>query len=156
MTPSRPSFALNHYLVPSLVCCHSSCKPPAHTILLTITHPIPHFPLPTQLPTGVPVMSRSPWTSKYSPPLEDGVQPSEPLRALEIAANSAFDQYREQYYEGGVSSCYFWDNEGGFACCIVIKKSTPPKAHIIDEDADPRCIAPHSPTPSTPSWSFES
>jgi capping protein beta len=31
---------------------------------------------------------------------------------MEIAANDAFDQYREQYYEGGVSSCYFWDNEG--------------------------------------------
>lgn len=41
-----------------------------------------------------------------------GIVPSDELRRMEIAANDAFDQYREQYYEGGVSSCYFWDNEG--------------------------------------------
>jgi len=38
---------------------------------------------------------RSPWTSQYDPPLEDGTQPSEKLRKLEIEANSAFDQFRE-------------------------------------------------------------
>jgi hypothetical protein len=32
-----------------------------------------------------------------------GLQPSEELRRMEIAANDAFDQYREQYYE--VSEC---------------------------------------------------
>ncbi len=35
--------------------------------------------------------------SKY----RTGLQPSEELRRMEIAANDAFDQYREQYYEVG-------------------------------------------------------
>ena len=35
--------------------------------------------------------------------------PSEKLRKLESDANYAFDQYREMYFEGGVSSVYFWD-----------------------------------------------
>jgi len=65
---------------------------------------------------------RSPWSNKYDPPLDDGIVPSDELRTMELAANETFDNYREQYYEGGVSSAYFWDNEGGFACCIVIKK----------------------------------
>eukprot|EP00294_Goniomonas_avonlea_P004026 CAMPEP_0114554142 /NCGR_PEP_ID=MMETSP0114-20121206/8049_1 /TAXON_ID=31324 /ORGANISM="Goniomonas sp, Strain m" /LENGTH=267 /DNA_ID=CAMNT_0001739163 /DNA_START=12 /DNA_END=815 /DNA_ORIENTATION=- len=65
---------------------------------------------------------RSPWSNQYDPPLDDGIVPTDELRKLEITANEAFDQYREQYYEGGVSSAYFWENDGGFACCIVIKK----------------------------------
>jgi capping protein beta len=62
---------------------------------------------------------------------------------LEIAANEAFDTYREmyavslhltmnylilivtRYYEGGVSSVYLWDLEdGGFAGVVLLKKST--------------------------------
>jgi hypothetical protein len=35
--------------------------------------------------------------------------PSERLRKLEVEANLAFDQYRELYFEGGVSSVYLWD-----------------------------------------------
>ena len=35
--------------------------------------------------------------------------PSERLRRLEVDANAAFDQYREMYFEGGVSSVYLWD-----------------------------------------------
>ena len=35
--------------------------------------------------------------------------PSERLRKLEMDANAAFDQYREMYFEGGVSSVYLWD-----------------------------------------------
>jgi len=65
---------------------------------------------------------RSPWSNKYDPPIEDGTVPSDRLRKLEIDANSAFDTYREQYFEGGVSSCYFWDLDHGFAGCILIKK----------------------------------
>ncbi|CAF1571006.1 unnamed protein product, partial [Adineta steineri] len=37
-------------------------------------------------------------------------------------ANQAFEQYREMYFEGGVSSVYFWDLENGFAGVILIKK----------------------------------
>ena len=37
--------------------------------------------------------------------------PSERLRKLEMDANTAFDQYREMYFEGGVSSVYLWDCE---------------------------------------------
>ncbi|XP_055340176.1 F-actin-capping protein subunit beta-like [Paramacrobiotus metropolitanus] len=66
---------------------------------------------------------RSPWSNKYDPPLEDGTVPSEKLRKLEIEANSAFDQYRDMYFEGGVSSVYLWDLEQGFAGVILIKKT---------------------------------
>jgi len=38
---------------------------------------------------------RSPWTSSYDPPLDDGTQPSEKLRILELKANDAFDTYRQ-------------------------------------------------------------
>lgn len=41
--------------------------------------------------------------------------PSEKLRKLEVDANAAFEQYREMYFEGGVSSVYLWDLEHGFA-----------------------------------------
>uniref|UniRef100_A0A0R3WZM3 F-actin-capping protein subunit beta n=1 Tax=Hydatigena taeniaeformis TaxID=6205 RepID=A0A0R3WZM3_HYDTA len=66
---------------------------------------------------------RSPWTNVYDPPLDDGVLPSERLRALEIDANNAFDQYREMYFEGGISSVYCWDLDQGFAMAILIKKT---------------------------------
>merc|ERR1711909_44484 len=66
---------------------------------------------------------RSPWSNSYDPPLEDGAMPSERLRKLEVEANAAFDQYREMYFEGGVSSVYLWDLEHGFAGAIAIKKA---------------------------------
>lgn len=66
---------------------------------------------------------RSPWTNSYDPPLEDGAMPSERLRKLEVEANAAFDQYRELYFEGGVSSVYLWDLDAGFAGVILIKKA---------------------------------
>jgi len=47
--------------------------------------------------------------------LDDGAVPTEKLRKLEIDANMAFDQYREMYFEGGVSSVYLWDLDQGFA-----------------------------------------
>ena len=43
------------------------------------------------------VVSRSPWSNEYDPPLDDGTVPSVKLRKLEIAANEAFDTYREMY-----------------------------------------------------------
>lgn len=66
---------------------------------------------------------RSPWSNAYDPPLDDGAMPSEKLRRLEIDANAAFDQYRDMYFEGGVSSVYLWDLEHGFAGVILIKKA---------------------------------
>ncbi|KAK2175594.1 hypothetical protein NP493_720g00012 [Ridgeia piscesae] len=66
---------------------------------------------------------RSPWSNQYEPPLEDGAMPSERLRKLEIEANAAFDQYRDMYFEGGVSSVYLWDLDHGFAGVILIKKA---------------------------------
>ncbi len=72
--------------------------------------------------------SRSPWSNKYDPPLEDGFLPSEKLRLMEIEFNELFDAYRELYFEGGASSVYLWDLEDGFAGCFLIKKS---KIHLI-------------------------
>lgn len=66
---------------------------------------------------------RSPWSNMYDPPLEDGTVPSDRLRKLEISANAAFDQYREMYFEGGVSSVYLWDLDHGFAGVVLIKKA---------------------------------
>lgn len=66
---------------------------------------------------------RSPWSSVYDPPFDEGIQPSERLRRLEIEANAAFEQYRELYYEGGYSSVYFWEIDGGFAGVVLIKKT---------------------------------
>jgi len=66
---------------------------------------------------------RSPWTNKYDPPLSDGAIPSDKLRTQEVNANEVFDIYRDLYFEGGVSSVYYWDTDNGFAGVILIKKS---------------------------------
>ncbi|KAF2459717.1 F-actin-capping protein subunit beta [Lineolata rhizophorae] len=70
---------------------------------------------------------RSPWSNEFEPPVEDGegVVPSERVRRMEVRANEAFDVYRELYFEGGVSSVYFWDVDDGFAGCVLLKKSVP-------------------------------
>lgn len=52
--------------------------------------------------------------------------PSENIRKLEVAANEAIDVYRELYYEGGVSSVYFWNLDDGFAGVVLLKKCKPP------------------------------
>ncbi|KAF9172317.1 hypothetical protein BGX21_005763 [Mortierella sp. AD011] len=68
---------------------------------------------------------RSPWSNEFTPSLADATYPSARLRKLEVAANEAFDTYRELYFEGGVSSVYFWDldpNFAGFAGVVLIKK----------------------------------
>lgn len=41
---------------------------------------------------------------------------------MEVRANEGFDVYRELYYEGGISSVYFWDIDDGFAGCVLLKK----------------------------------
>ncbi|KAJ4793565.1 F-actin capping protein beta subunit [Rhynchospora pubera] len=67
---------------------------------------------------------RSPWSNKYFPPLEDGPLPSEELRNLEVEANEIFSIYCDQYYEGGISSVYMWEDDNhGFVACFLIKKN---------------------------------
>lgn len=82
---------------------------------------------------------RSPWSNEFEPPLEDeggaagsaagedvgGAKPGERVRALEVRMGEAIDIYRELYYEGGVSSVYFWDLDDGFAGVVLLKKTTP-------------------------------
>lgn len=78
---------------------------------------------------------RSPWSNEFDPPLDGGVGdggagdgagaagvPSDKVRRMEIKANEAFDVYRELYYEGGVSSVYFWNLDDGFAGVVLLKK----------------------------------
>ncbi len=68
---------------------------------------------------------RSPWSNAFEPGLEageEGTKPSEKVRELEVRMNEAVDVYRELYYEGGVSSVYFWDLDDGFAGVVVLKK----------------------------------
>ncbi|KAK4216053.1 F-actin-capping protein subunit beta [Rhypophila decipiens] len=85
---------------------------------------------------------RSPWSNQFDPPLDEagaggvgaggnnegageGAVPGERVRKMEIRANEAFDVYRELYYEGGVSSVYFWNLDDGFAGVVLLKKSSP-------------------------------
>jgi len=69
---------------------------------------------------------RSPWSNEFDPPLADGTVPSEKVRKMEDKANEAFDIYRELYYEGGVSSVYFWNLDDGFAGVVLLKKTASP------------------------------
>lgn len=69
-----------------------------------------------------PYHHRSPWSNEYEPELSDGAVPSPTLRKLEVAANEAFDTYREMYYEGGVSSVYAFEIDDKFAVVVLIKK----------------------------------
>ncbi|KAI1112040.1 F-actin-capping protein subunit beta [Nemania sp. NC0429] len=88
---------------------------------------------------------RSPWSNEFDPPLQDSSPaagggggggdedgsaaaglPSEKVRRMEVRANEAFDVYRELYYEGGVSSVYFWNLDDGFAGVVLLKKVATP------------------------------
>ncbi|KAH9902304.1 F-actin-capping protein subunit beta [Xylariomycetidae sp. FL2044] len=73
---------------------------------------------------------RSPWSNEFDPPVADAGNaagaPSEKVRRMEIRANEAFDVYRELYYEGGVSSVYFWNLDDGFAGVVLLKKVATP------------------------------
>lgn len=76
---------------------------------------------------------RSPWSSTYDPPLEDGTQPPARLRELEVRANEAFNTYRQLYYDGGLSSVYLWElDAAGFAGVVLFKKE-------LDDDRTPGC-----------------
>ena len=50
----------------------------------------------------------------------------DPLRKLEVDMNNAFDQYRQLYYDGGISSVYLWettDDVESFAGSVLLKKA---------------------------------
>jgi len=75
---------------------------------------------------------RSPWSNTY---YEEGEQvegelfPRNDLRALEIKANAIFDVYRNLYFQGGLSSVYFFETEEGntdaWGACFLIHKDVP-------------------------------
>ena len=66
---------------------------------------------------------RSPWSNQFFPEIEDGFKPPDSLRAQELAANRVFDAYRHLYFEGGVSSVYFWElDDTAFAAAFLVKK----------------------------------
>ncbi|OCT45719.1 F-actin-capping protein subunit beta [Cladophialophora carrionii] len=65
---------------------------------------------------------RSPWSNEFSPPLDDATYPSDRVRKMEVEANSAFEVYRQMYYEGGIGSVYLWDLDDGFAGVVLLKK----------------------------------
>lgn len=71
---------------------------------------------------------RSPHSNKYFPEMASpGFTPSSKLREMEISANRLFDTYRNLYFEGGLSSVYFFETDGAdsadaFGACWVIHK----------------------------------
>lgn len=74
---------------------------------------------------------RSPWSNEYFPELspedlKESPFPSQTLRELEVLANDSFDIYRDLYYEGGISSVYFWEldeeNPQDYAGVVLFKK----------------------------------
>lgn len=73
---------------------------------------------------------RSPHSNKYFDP-ETGKQtnndffPSDELRRLEQVANNIFDRYRDAYFQGGLSSVYFFDCDVGFGAAWLIHKEVP-------------------------------
>ena len=67
---------------------------------------------------------RSPWSNEFFPAIDDGFKPPDSLRELELTANRVFDAYRHLYFEGGVSSVYFWElDDTAFAGAFLVKKS---------------------------------
>jgi capping protein beta len=76
---------------------------------------------------------RSPWSSEYDPPLDDGLQPTHELRKIECLLNEVFSYYVEQYYGAeAISSVYCWDLEDaeGFASCWLVKKDASSSKYV--------------------------
>jgi hypothetical protein len=59
-----------------------------------------------------------------------------------VEANELFDAYRELYFEGGLSSVYLWDLDGGFAGCFLIKKGmcVPTNSRVLRCQCDVLCV----------------
>ena len=76
---------------------------------------------------------RCPISNLYQPPTNEASPLGEPLRHLELKANEVFNEYRRLYYEGGVSSVYFWDvSPTSYACAFLIKKDCDPGEGITN------------------------
>ena len=66
------------------------------------------------------------------------------LIEIQVAMNTAFDHYRQLYFDGGISSCYLWDTDSttntSFAGVILLKKmgyETKGGRGIIDDNITP-------------------
>jgi capping protein beta len=76
---------------------------------------------------------RCPISNQYQPATSEAFPLRDPLRRLEVKANEVFNEYRRLYYEGGVSSVYFWEVSGtAFACAFLIKKDCDPGEGITN------------------------
>ncbi len=72
---------------------------------------------------------RSPWVQCDELPIR--------LQQMERLANKAFDTYRQLYYDGGISSVYFWptsnddtDGSSSFGGAILIKKAVEQETYL--------------------------
>ncbi|KAK9134384.1 hypothetical protein Syun_013714 [Stephania yunnanensis] len=117
VTPERNSFCVNTTGMPiptASQCVHEWLF--REPICLVVSHAV-------IILTLLDEKMRSPWSNKYHPFLEDGNLPSPELRKLEIEANEVFAIYCDQYYEGGISSVYMWEDDNeSFVGCFLIKK----------------------------------
>ena len=68
---------------------------------------------------------RSPHSGRYCPPLEDGYEPSNSLRRLEIRTNELFADYVSRYYGSALNSAYFSQSsdKAGFSACFAVLKT---------------------------------
>lgn len=94
---------------------------------------------------------RSPWSNKYFHPATNGFLPNKQLREMEVVANHIFNTYRQLYFEGGVSSVYFFetdeDSQEAFGACFLIHKDVDAgkaldkgfwdSTHVFDVRPDP-------------------
>lgn len=61
------------------------------------------------------------------------------LRSMEMLANKAFDSYRQLYYDGGISSVYFWpvdEESGSFGSAILLKKAVEDAGDLVGASWD--------------------
>jgi len=78
---------------------------------------------------------RSPWSNTYCHGEGEGeLFPRSDLRALEVEANAIFDVYRKLYFNGGVSSVYFFetaeDDVNAWGACFLIHHEVPQSATL--------------------------
>lgn len=83
---------------------------------------------------------RSPWSQEIvelngQVSTEKGESLPERLVEMEKLANKAFGSYRQLYYEGGISSAYFWpcetEQEFAFGAAILLQKCVEQEGDLI-------------------------
>ncbi|OHT09600.1 F-actin-capping protein subunit beta [Tritrichomonas foetus] len=66
---------------------------------------------------------RSPYSNKYYPPLDDGLEIPDELRKIEQLAQTGFRTYLRQYFGSGVLSVYCWPvDDRIFGVGVFVKK----------------------------------